>query len=94
MELDAFLYPILADKQENAIKLEQKYAHNKYPIFFDKSKEVPKMLKQEIKILKLGRMPGMLIIDKQGIIQFAYYGDSMSDIPENEEVLEILKRIE
>jgi len=94
IELDAFLYPILADKEENAIKLEQKYARNKYPIFFDKSKEVPKMLKQEVKLLKLGRMPGMLIIDKQGIIQFAYYSDSMSDIPENEEVLEILKKIE
>lgn len=73
--------------------MEQKYAR-KYPVFYDKTKKVPKMLKQEVKITKLGRMPGLLVINKQGIIQYAYYGDSMSDIPTNEEIFEVLKKIQ
>lgn len=91
-EMETVLYPILADSENNAKKLEQKYAR-KYPIFYDPSKKVPKMLNQEVKLLKLGRMPGLLIIDKEGIIQYAYYGDSMSDIPENETLFEVLKKI-
>ena len=90
--MDGFLYPILADSEKNAQKMEQKYAR-KYAIFYDKSKEIPGLLKQQVKIIKGGRMPGLLIIDKQGIIQYAYYSDSMKDIPENEEILKVLKKI-
>ena len=93
IELNAYLYPILADKESNAKKLEQKYAR-KYPVFYDETKQVPNMLKQEVKIFKLGRMPGLLIIDKNGIIQYAYYGENMHDIPSNEEILEVLKKIQ
>jgi len=49
------------------------------------------MLKQEVKPLKMGRMPAILVIDAQGIIRYAYYGDSMDDIPENEVIIDILK---
>jgi len=72
--------------------MEQKYAR-KYPVFYDKSKKIPKMLKQQVKLTKLGRMPGLLVIDKQRIIQYAYYGDNMHDIPTNEEIFEVLKKI-
>ena len=92
MALDAYLYPILADSEENAKKMEQKYAR-KYPIFYDESKKVVNMLNQEVKWLKGGRMPGLLIIDKQGIIRYAYYSESMSDIPENDVLLEVLRSI-
>ena len=92
-EKDVYLYPILVDNIENAKKLEKKYARNKYPIFYDESKKVVKMLNQQIKVTKLGRMPGMLIVDKQGIIQYAYYGDSMKDIPENTVVFDVIERI-
>jgi len=51
------------------------------------------MLKQEVKALKLGRMPALLIIDKQGIIKYAYYSDSMDDIPTNEELFELFKTL-
>lgn len=51
------------------------------------------MLNQQIKVTKLGRMPGLLIVDKQGIIQYAYYGDSMKDIPENEVLFEVIEGI-
>lgn len=51
------------------------------------------MLNQEKKLLKLGRMPGLLLVDKNGIVQYAYYGDNMHDIPENEEIIEVIKKI-
>lgn len=91
-ELDAYIYTVLADNEENAKKMEQKYAR-KYPVFYDESKKVVKMLHQEVKALKLGRMPGLLIIDKQGIIRYAYYSDNMHDIPENEVLLDVLRNI-
>jgi len=91
--MDAYLYPILVDSIENAQKMEQKYARNKYAIFYDESKKVSKMLNQQVKITKLGRMPGLLIVDKQGIVQYAYYGDSMKDIPENDTVFKELEKI-
>jgi len=72
--------------------LEEKYAR-KYPIYYDENEKVAKMLNQEVKLLKLGRMPAMLIVDKHGIIQYAYYGDSMKDIPENEAIIAIIKKI-
>ena len=91
-ELDGFLFPILADTEENAKKMEQKYART-YAVFYDPSKSVPKLLHQQIKFWKGGRMPGLLIIDKQGIIRYAYYSDSMKDLPKTEKILEILKEI-
>ena len=48
---------------------------------------------QEVKLFKFGRMPAQVIVDKQGIVRYAHYGDSMSDIPENEELLEILNNL-
>ena len=41
---------------------------------------------QEIKIFKLGRMPAQMLIDKSGILKFVYYGNSMADIPELNEI--------
>ena len=72
--------------------MEQKYAKT-YPIFYDESKKIPEILNQEVKLLKLGRMPGLLVVDKEGIIQYAYYGENMHDIPENDEILEVLRKI-
>lgn len=82
----------MADNEKNAKKMEEKYAR-KYPIFYDETKEVPKLLNQEIRLIKFGRMPALLVVDKNGIIRYAYYGKSMKDIPENQEILKILKKI-
>ncbi|MBS7248969.1 MAG: redoxin domain-containing protein [Candidatus Freyarchaeota archaeon] len=93
-QLNTALYPITVDKLENAKKLETKYAKRKYPIYYDQEQKVTKLLKQEIILRKLGRMPALLIIDKQGTIQYAYYGDSMHDIPKTQEILETIKKLE
>ena len=59
----------------------------------DPKHNVLKLYGQEIKLFKFGRMPAMVIIDKQGIVRFVHYGHSMSDIPENTEVLATLKML-
>jgi peroxiredoxin Q/BCP len=51
---------------------------------------VASQYQQEVNWIKMGRMPALLIIDKEGQIRFRQYGESMSDIPENTEVLKIL----
>jgi peroxiredoxin len=45
---------------------------------------------QEWKLLKLGRMPALFIIDRQGKLAFAQYGKTMSDIPKNIDMLKVL----
>ena len=91
-ELNAVIYAILPDNLENAQNFESEFA-KEYPIYYDDKKKVNKMLKQEVKPLKLGRMPALLIIDKQAIIRYAYYSDSMDDIPKNEEIFKILENL-
>ena len=57
----------------------------------DPTHSVLKRYGQEINLFKLGRMPAQVIIDKQGTARFVHYGHDMSDIPENEEMLQILE---
>jgi peroxiredoxin Q/BCP len=54
---------------------------------------VLKAFGQEVNLFKLGRMPAQVIVDKQGIARYAHYGHAMSDIPENEELFEVLDEL-
>jgi len=47
---------------------------------------------QKIKML-IGRMPALLVVDKQGKIRYSHYGESMSDISSTEEVLSVLDQL-
>ena len=57
----------------------------------DPTLTVLKLYGQEVNLFKFGRMPAQLLIDKQGIARFVHYGHDAADIPENEEILELLK---
>ena len=59
----------------------------------DPKHSVLKLYGQQVKLFKLGRMPAQVLIDKAGIARFVHYGHSMSDIPENEELLALADRI-
>jgi peroxiredoxin Q/BCP len=54
---------------------------------------VLKMFGQEVKLFKFGRMPAQVIIDKEGIARYVHYGKSMSDIPDNKELLSIVDEL-
>jgi alkyl hydroperoxide reductase subunit AhpC len=78
---------------KDAIEMEQKYAQSKFPVYYDESKEVLTKFGQEVKLVDDNdrRMPAVLITDKEGIIQYAYYGDSGSDNPTIQELLDAIK---
>ena len=48
---------------------------------------------QEVNPLKLGRMPAIFVIDRQSMIRYAHYGDSMKDIPPNQVILDVLDQL-
>ncbi len=45
---------------------------------------------QEVKLLKFGRLPAMMVIDKQGLVRYRHYGASMQNIPPNLQILALL----
>ncbi len=59
----------------------------------DPEHRVLKLYGQEVNLFKLGRMPAQVMVDKKGFARFVHYGESMSDIPENQELLELLVKI-
>jgi peroxiredoxin len=59
----------------------------------DPQHDIAKLYSQQFKVLKGGRMPALSVIDKSGKIRFMHYGDSMSDIPSDEEILVLLEKL-
>jgi peroxiredoxin len=86
---------ILVAGPENAKAFSRFWDENDLPFIGlpDSKHNVLKLFGQEIKLFKFGRMPAQVIVDKKGIVRYAHYGHSMSDIPKNKELLEILAEI-
>lgn len=59
----------------------------------DKGKAILELYGQKVKLLKLGRMPAQMIIDKKGILRYVNYGNSMDDIPKNSEILNVIDKL-
>jgi peroxiredoxin Q/BCP len=59
----------------------------------DPKHTVARLYGQEVKLLKMGRLPAQVIVDKAGRIRYAHYGRSMSDIPSNDEILAVLDHL-
>jgi peroxiredoxin len=60
----------------------------------DPEHRILKLYGQEIKLFKYGRMPAQVLVDRDGTARFVHYGHDMSDIPSNEEVLELIDGLE
>jgi peroxiredoxin Q/BCP len=84
---------VIGPEKPNAFK--SFWAKNDLPFtgIPDPRGRVLKKYGQEVNIFKLGRMPAQAIIDKNGIVRFIHYGQSMADIPKTSEVLAILDEI-
>lgn len=57
----------------------------------DPEHRIQKLYGQEVKLLKLGRLPAQMLIDKSGILRYVHYGRSVADIPSNKEILDLIK---
>ncbi len=64
-----------------------------FPGLADLRSRVAARYEQEFNLFKFGRMPALFVIDHSGAIRYAHYGDSMQDIPSNEEVLGVLEEL-
>ncbi len=56
----------------------------------DEDHLVARTYRQEVNLFKLGRMPLNCVIDANGYVRYAHYGQSMSDIPSNRELLHVI----
>lgn len=83
---------VVAVGPENADSFKNYWEKNNLPFYGlpDENHTVLKLYGQEFKLLKLGRMPAQMIVDKKGILRYGHYGQSMQDIPSNEELLQLL----
>jgi peroxiredoxin Q/BCP len=59
----------------------------------DPEHQVALAYRQEVNLFRLGRMPLVMVLDRDGVIQYANYGASMSDIPENHTLLSSIDRL-
>ena len=59
----------------------------------DTDRAVARRYRQEVNLFKLGRMPLNCVIDKDGNIRFAHYGASMSDIPTNDDLFQVIDEL-
>jgi peroxiredoxin len=59
----------------------------------DPEHKVARLYKQEVNLFKWGRMPLNCIVDAKGYIRYAHYGNSMSNIPANETLLEVIDKL-
>ena len=60
----------------------------------DPKASVLKLYGQEVNLFKLGRMPAQVLVDRKGIARFVHYGHSISDIPQNSEILALLDQLQ
>jgi len=58
----------------------------------DPEQAIANVYGQQVKLLKLGRMPALMVIDKAGQIIYTHYGASMQDIPKNQEILDVITK--
>ena len=80
---------------ENASAFRKYWEENDLPFIGlpDPEHRVLKLYGQQIKIFKYGRMPAQVLVDKKGTARFVHYGDSMSDIPENTILIELIDQL-
>lgn len=56
----------------------------------DPSHRIAALYGQEVRLLSLGRMPSVVIVDSEGVVRYIHRGKSMSDIPANATLLQIV----
>lgn len=85
---------ILVVSPESAPTLSQYWQQEQIPFIGlpDPTHRVANLYGQEVKLLKFGRLPALILIDKQGQIRYKHYGTSMRDIVANEEILTLLDK--
>ncbi|MDX1664802.1 MAG: peroxiredoxin family protein [Candidatus Promineifilaceae bacterium] len=48
---------------------------------------------QEVRLSRLGRLPALVVVDREGRVAYRHYGRSMRDIPPDDEIVALLDRL-
>jgi len=64
-----------------------------FPGMPDPGHEVARRYQQEVNLFKLGRMPLLVVLDQQGMIRYIHRASSMSDIPSNQTLLQVVDEV-
>ena len=64
-----------------------------FPGLSDSQHVVADRYGQEVKLLKFGRMPALMVLDKQGRVRFAHYAEDMRDYPTIQELYDVLEQL-
>lgn len=59
----------------------------------DPKHDIANLYSQQFKIFKGGRLPALVVIDRDGKIRLMHYADLPSDIPADEEILSLLDKL-
>jgi peroxiredoxin len=86
---------ILAIGPNPPATFEQYWSNERIPFIGlpDPDHKVALLYRQEVNMFKLGRMPLNCVVDANGMIRYAHYGASMRDIPENDELLQVIDEL-
>lgn len=64
-----------------------------FPCLADETGDVYHQYEVRSTLLSLGQRPALFVLDREGIVRYAYLGSQQWEIPGNEEVLEILRKV-
>ncbi len=86
---------ILVIGPEGSKQFKRYWAENHLPFtgLPDPKHSVLRRYGQEVNLFKLGRMPAQVLVDKAGVARFVHYGHEMSDIPSNQELLDLIHQL-
>ena len=86
---------ILVVGPEDAAAFARYFGDNSLPFtgLPDPIHSVLKTYGQEIKLIKFGRMPAQVLVDRTGTARFVHYGHDMTDIPQNAEMLALIDEL-
>jgi peroxiredoxin Q/BCP len=56
----------------------------------DPRHDAARLYGQRVSLLRLGRMPALAVVDREGRLRYRHFADNMADIPPNAELLAVL----
>jgi peroxiredoxin Q/BCP len=88
----AEIVSLVRDTQQNAHDYFEKH-HIPFPCLVDITGNVYHQFEVKSNLLSFGQRPALFVIDREGIVRYAYLGSQQWEIPTNEEVLKVVRSL-
>ena len=79
----------------NAESFREYWKENKLEFYglSDEKHNILKLYAQEVSLFKMKKMAAQMLVDKEGVLRYVHYGNSIDDIPENDEIIELIDNL-